>query len=245
VITRRQVEDVVRAGLDLLYPRDCLICGEPACERPWRYLCAGCVEKMPWAVEPRCNVCGYPYQGEIEGERTCPSCIHLDAHFTAGRTLGRLEGGFRRIVIELKYHNGIHLLPDIGRLAAHADGFADFLQGGVLVPVPLHASRKRMRGFNQAEKIAHVFAKAAGGVPVKNLLRRTRPTDTQTRKKRAERMTNVKNAFALRRNVTFIKEQRYILVDDVFTTGATMAACAKVLHDAGAECIEVATVAHG
>jgi len=114
------------------------------------------------------------------------------------------------------------------------------------VPVPLHPTKQRERGFNQSEKIAHMLAAATDGrSEVKNLLLRNRYTQTQTRLNQTERHRNVKNAFALAPNTVLFSNKQYILVDDVFTTGSTLNACASVLRDAGATRLKVVSIGHG
>lgn len=236
---------VGQQALDVVFPRDCLECGEPV-EISWpRYLCGKCAARLPLVSSPYCPTCGYPYDGEVEGERRCPSCGELEPVFTRGRTIGLLQGPLHTLVIDLKYHGGLYLLPDVERLALQAEDFTHYLRGGILVPVPLHRTRLRKRGYNQSERIACALGRAAGGLEVADILVRTRPTESQTRKTRKQRMANVKNAFALRQNHALVAGQRYILVDDVFTTGATLNACALALRKAGAGQVDVVTLAHG
>jgi ComF family protein len=107
----------------------------------------------------------------------------------------------------------------------------------VAVPVPLHRSRKRARGFNQADEIARHLA-----VPAANVLKRVRPTASQTDLPAAERHANVRNAFVLGRHAD-VSGLVVVLVDDVSTTGATLESCARVLVDAGAREVRALTAA--
>ena len=112
------------------------------------------------------------------------------------------------------------------------------------MPIPLHATKKREREFNQAERLSHRLS-AAVGIPVKpDLLRRIVPTRTQTQLTRQQRLINVRNAFALKRGHR-LNGEKIVLVDDVLTTGATSNACAKVLRAGGAGEVCVWTVARG
>ena len=120
-----------------------------------------------------------------------------------------------------------------------------YFEGAVLVPVPLHAAKLRERGFNQSERIAEALCAATGAEAVRKLLVRTVYTQTQTRLSRAARHQNVKNAFALAGDAVVIPAHNYILIDDVFTTGSTLNACAAVLREAGAQNLKVATLGHG
>jgi ComF family protein len=127
------------------------------------------------------------------------------------------------------------------------EGFGDSrLQGrtvDALVPVPLHPVRQRERGYNQSEAIAELAARLIGR-PLHLCLRRIRYTETQTRFDRSERIQNLRNAFALRKN-TSVHNQNLVLIDDVLTTGSTLHECAQTLLDAGAASVCAVTVARG
>jgi len=112
-----------------------------------------------------------------------------------------------------------------------------------IVPVPLHAARKRERGFNQAAVLAELLARKAGK-PVVHALERIRYTSTQTQFDRNTRMENLRNAFRMRQNVP-VRNLHLLLIDDVLTTGSTVDECARVLKQAGAASVRVATVARG
>jgi ComF family protein len=113
-----------------------------------------------------------------------------------------------------------------------------------IVPVPLHAAKQREREFNQAERLARRLSRAAN-IPVRtDLIQRVKPTETQTQLNRAERASNVMDAFAARAG-TALKGQKIIMLDDVMTTGATTNACARILRKAGAADVCVWTVARG
>ncbi len=212
---------------------------------PLEHLCENCAGVITLAQPPHCLACGAPFAGLVEGARRCPTCIELDPAFGAGRTGMLLQGTARVVVHELKYHQARHLRTDLRALVSRAPWLVEFAGGAVLVPVPLHPKRLRRRGFNQARLVAEALAAETQGAKVAELLERVRDTATQTRLNREERQRNVKGAFALKPGATVSAETRYVLVDDVFTTGATMNACAKVLRRAGAEKVDVATLAHG
>jgi ComF family protein len=114
----------------------------------------------------------------------------------------------------------------------------------VIVPVPLYPARQRHREFNQAQRLARCLSKATGIPLASNCLRRVLPTDTQTRLSRKERRENVKHAFGLG-GTKRLDRARIVLVDDVFTTGATTNACARILKRAGAAEVCVWTLARG
>jgi ComF family protein len=112
-----------------------------------------------------------------------------------------------------------------------------------IVPVPLHRSRERTRGFNQAKVLAKMLSRRTG-TPLLDCLARIRRTPTQTRFDRVERMENLLNAFKMRKNNS-VQGKELILVDDVFTTGSTANECARILKKAGAVSVRVLTIARG
>jgi ComF family protein len=156
------------------------------------------------------------------------------------------KGPARALVIELKYHRGLHVLEDMGQIFRRAPHVLESVRGATLVPVPLHPRKARERGYNQAALLAQVLADAAGGsTRVAALLRREVDTMTQTAFDRRKRMANLKNAFALAPGATLTPELHYIIVDDVFTTGSTLNSCARTLRRAGALKLDVITFGHG
>ncbi len=136
------------------------------------------------------------------------------------------------------------MLEDIETIFRRSELIQDHVRGGILVPVPLHARRQRERGFNQSALLARALARAAA-VPWRPLLRRVADTPSQTAFDRRRRQANLKNAFALAPGAALNPQQRYILVDDVFTTGSTLNSCARALRRAGGELIDVVVFAHG
>jgi ComF family protein len=146
----------------------------------------------------------------------------------------------------LKYHRALYVLEDINALIRAAPGIAGYLRGAVLVPVPLHSRKERERGYNQSRLLAESFAAVSGaGARVEEALRRIVDTPTQTALDRPTRQANLKNAFALRSGAAINPAERYVLIDDVFTTGSTLNACATVLRSAGCLNLDVVTFGHG
>jgi ComF family protein len=132
------------------------------------------------------------------------------------------------------------------RIVEATEHYRNYLNNCTLIPVPLHPTKERERGYNQSLHIAKMLAETQNPpIRVENLLIRQIFTQTQTRLNRSQRNQNVKNAFALAPNTVLNPLVHYILVDDVFTTGATLNACARVLIDNGAAHIKVATLGHG
>jgi len=240
---RRAVAGVDRA-LDVVFPPTCIECEGLIEGGGTRHICPACARKILLVRAPHCTTCGYPFFGAVGGDRECPHCAGLAPRFGEGRTATLLQGPVRRLVHALKYENALHLLADVVAVVQANGHFREFLAGARLVPVPLHARKRRERGYNQAELLAHAFAEAAGATVVP-LLERVVCTSTQTRLDRDQRRENLKNAFALAKGAPVIPTARHVLVDDVFTTGATLNACALTLRRAGLTAVDVATLGHG
>lgn len=243
---------VVRAGvtlrtfLDLVFPPVCLACGGLCEDSPLRHVCSTCAPLIVRVQAPHCPTCGHPFFGEVEGERMCPHCEHLGPAYREARTFTLFKGAARALVLALKYHRGQHVLADIESLVRENTYVCDFLRGAILVPVPLHPRKLRERGYNQSELIAQVFARAVNGeTRIAHLLRRVEDSESQTSFDRQERRRRMKNAFAPVDPEGINRELRYILVDDVFTTGSTLNACARALRRVGCLNLDVVTFGHG
>ena len=240
------VKELWRDRLDVVFPRSCVHCGGLPEGGRLRHLCPAC-ERMLFVVgPPHCTTCGHPFYGETEVNRLCPHCEALEPKFGEGKTAILLKGPGRSLVHALKYHHGLHVLEDIAVLMATAPGYAEYLHDAVLVPVPLHPRKLRERRYNQSLLLAQCCAQAAAGrAAVGELLCRVVDTESQTHYDRATRQENLKNAFALAPGASINPVQRYLLVDDVFTTGSTLNACAAVLRRAGVLNLDVVTFGHG
>ena len=235
-----------RDKLDVIFPRSCVHCGGLPEGGRLRHLCPACERQLFIVAAPHCECCGHPFFGETEVNRLCEHCAALVPAFDQGKTVILLRGPGRSLVHELKYHHGLQVLEDLAVIMAAAPGLADYVRDAVLVPVPLHPRKLRARGYNQSVLIARCCAQLAGGETViGELLRRVVDTASQTHYDRSARQQNLKNAFALAPDAAISPGQRYLLVDDVFTTGSTLNACAAVLRRAGAVKLAVVTLGHG
>lgn len=237
---------LARGLRDVLFPPSCLHCGDVVERSPLRHVCTGCEPLIARVEAPCCPCCGHPFFGEASGERLCVHCEGLRPEFREGRTAVLFKGPARALVHELKYRHGLFALDDLATIIAENTHTAEFLRGAILVPVPLHSRKKRERGYNQGEELARtVAARLGGGTSVAELLVRVADTQTQTNLDRERRRANLKNAFALVRGASINPILRYVLIDDVFTTGSTLNACAAVLRRAGCLNVDVCTFGHG
>ena len=231
----------LRAISSLLYPPVCTICA--AIVGSDDYLCAECEEKTTRIVPPFCGRCSEPFEGSITNEFTCANCAHRTIHFDAAVSAYRGRGVVREIIHEFKYGRQLHLRHLVARWlhAALDDERLRGSQFAIMVPVPLHATRLRERGFNQASLLAALLS-AQTSISSRPVLERIRYTTTQTALDRSERMENLHNAFRLRKNAD-VRGLRVLLIDDVLTTGSTLSECARVLKRAGALSVHAATAA--
>jgi competence protein ComFC len=239
------VKQWVNATLALCYPEVCQLCGNSRATHAEGFVCIGCRAQVRFIDPPFCERCGTPYQGQITTVFECTNCRELALDFSSARSAVIAREGVLDIIHRYKYNRALYFEPFLADLLlSRAVPALATSTWDLIVPVPLHQTRLREREFNQAERLARHLS-AATGIPVETrLLRRSVPTQTQTVLGRPERIANVRRAFAIRRGKS-LDGQRIVLLDDVFTTGATTSACAKVLKSAGAGEVCVWTVARG
>lgn len=241
-----QWRELGRAAVDLVFPRTCVNCRDVVEAHALRHLCPGCTQQLHIVGPPHCTTCGHPFFGEMDENRLCEHCEALVPKFGQGKTAVLLKGAGRSLVHALKYHHGLHVLEDVVTLMRLAPGYAEYVSGKVLVPVPLHPRKLRERGYNQSQLLAECAVAASGGqARIEELLVRAVDTVSQTQFDRATRQQNLKNAFALAPGAVITPGHHYLLVDDVFTTGSTLNACAAILRSAGALNLDVVTFGHG
>jgi ComF family protein len=233
------------AALALLYPQECAVCGASVDQRACGAACAQCWRETSVfdGSETVCWKCGALAQGTVpEEERASVRCRRCEAEaFTAARACGIYEGALRASVLALKREP--YVAPRLSLLMLEAQQRAPLAASTRVLPVPLHKERARERGFNQAAILAQELALRASLPFDKWSLSRV----THTERHRAgmdarARRESVRDAFQVARP-RLIRGQRILLVDDVFTTGATVSACAAALKAAGAEEVFVLTVA--
>ena len=214
----------IEAAVGLIFP-----VGRPP--RPW-----------PRLERPFCERCAEPYPRPVEVSFVCANCGERDWSLSRLRAAYREQGSVREAILGFKYRRQFHLRPWLGRWLE--DGFREYYAGeswDALVPVPLHPDRRRRRGFNQSAEIARWLGQRAG-LPVVEALRRVKATVPQARLSRAERLRNLRGSLVLAGGFD-PRGCRLLICDDVFTTGATADACARILRRSGAEEVAALTVA--
>jgi ComF family protein len=235
----------LNAALGFVYPEICQICREARATPAQGYVCGGCRAGVQFIEPPFCERCGRPYEGDTTVRFECNNCRELEWHFTSARSAVVARDPVLEVIHGYKYHRALWFELFLAELLiCAARPVLDGQRPDLIVPVPLHPRKQREREFNQAERLARRLG-AATQIPLNaGLLRRVRLTRTQTQLSRQERLQNVHKAFAMRRGQR-LNGERIVLVDDVFTTGATTSACAGVLKAAGAGEVCVWTVARG
>ena len=229
-----------RTAADLLFPRRCPVCGGVAMPKG-RLICPACLKQLSFVSSPACMKCGKEI-GSREQEY-CADCIRRKKSFTRGFALLNYDSRSAVSMAAVKYHNKREYLDFYARAAALRFE-KQFRQAGiqVIVPVPVHASRLKTRGFNQAAVLAEKLS-AELGIPWEELLIRVKKTDPQKSLGSAERLKNLRGAFEAEQEAG--KWERVLLVDDIYTTGSTAEICSRALLKTGVKQVFVFAVCIG
>jgi ComF family protein len=230
---------------NLVFPIFCRQCNARLLTDENGYFCATCWELCPRMERPFCTVCGQPFAGRAgfstPNNFPCERCRN-EPEPPYRRIFGaaHYDGSFAEAIRLLKFNGKVRLAGPIAEtMAEFAARELDLDAYTRLVPVPLHRVRQRDRGFNQAELLANALLPIFPGATLDESLKRIRPTRAQSRlKDEEERKRNVAGAFAVPEEFSFDGET-VLLIDDVVTTGGTVAECARALRRAGAEMVDV------
>jgi ComF family protein len=234
--------------LDWLYPPRCRFCRE-ATPRAEDCFCSACLAEIRVIDCPVCTVCGRPFLDTSGDDHLCGGCIAGPPHFVRARSWACYstddgdEHPLRSVLQRYKYGRKVSLGKPLGRLMAeNCRGMFPAGSFDTIVPVPLHRKRLRWRGFNQSVVLAHEIG-GEWGIPVDAFaLARSRETPPQTQLHEDERRKNMRRAFAVnpRRSV---EDKSILLIDDVYTSGATVDECSRALLRGGAREVSVLTLA--
>lgn len=208
---------------DLLFPQSCV-----HCQTSDSWLCQTCYNSIPFITTTVCNYCGTPVSSSF-----CRQCDNHSLQYIDGiRSAAYFEDNPLRTAIHaLKYRNHKAIAQELADILANTYRYYQ-LQADVIIPIPLHNSRVKERGYNQSELLAHKLSDALK-IPVNTkITRRIRKTRTQMTLGVEERRQNVHGAFACQGKQ--LTHQRVLLIDDVCTTGSTLDSCAAALKSAGA-----------
>ena len=208
--------------LGILYPQTCCFCGKVS----EKLICEACKDKVHYVREPRCKKCGKPIR--YQEQEFCTDCGRKRFHYEAGRSVWVHTGAVPWSIYQFKYHNRRIFAKFYAEEMYRLYG-KKLREWGidVIVPVPLHPKKKRMRGYNQAEILAKELSKLSG-IPVEShMVKRIRYTDPQKKLDNRERRKNLNEAFEV--NNILQLYSNVLIIDDIYTTGSTIDTIAKQL----------------
>jgi ComF family protein len=232
---------MARAATDMLFPPACPGCGRMLARHG--AVCPQCWQKIAFIERPYCEVLGIPFSHDLGPGTLSAEAIANPPDFDRLRSVCAFDGTARNLVHALKYRDRTELAPMLAIWMARA-GAEMLAECDVLVPVPLHRMRRLSRKFNQAAELAGALTRLTGRPMLADAMRRNRNTAHQVGLSRTGRAENVRGAFRVTpRGKIELFGKRIVLIDDVYTTGATVSALARAARRAGATDIGVLTFA--
>jgi len=232
----------IKAIGDFFLPQVCTFCGNPGLENGRYPVCEACIDGFIPIVPPYCTRCGEPFPG-ISDMHLCGECIKDPPPFETARSLFVFKERARDLVLRLKFRKDLSTLSVLEHvLTRHTDTGMFPADIDLIVPVPLDKSGLRRRGYNQALLMADCLAKHLHKPIDRVHLVKLKKTPPQIGLTRAQRRRNIQGAFSVKGRNCFLGKT-ILLVDDVFTTGATVRSCSRVLLQAGARLVRVLTFA--
>jgi len=228
-----------RRLLDVLIPPRCLKCGGIV-DSPGA-LCPSCWEGISFIAAPVCSCCGTPFDVYLGDDALCAPCLEKPPRFGRARSVFRYDDASRALVLRFKHADRTGSAKTFARWMARA-GSQLLAETDLILPVPLHPWRLLKRRYNQAALLGLELAKLSGKPCRTNILLRTRNTRPQGTMGRRARGRNLRGAFAVRHS-ELVEGKNLLLIDDVLTSGATLSECCKMLLGAGANQVDVLTLA--
>ncbi len=231
--------------LNFFFQAECKYCHNRLHHLSERYICRACISQIEFIKEPYCDRCGKILAQSFVnmGRCLCRQCQNNDRHFIQARAVAKFKGVMRESIHQLKYYKRVGLSKTLGLLMAEYE-VNQRPPYEVIIPVPLHFRRLWQRGFNQAELLAGQMGKKFNLPVVSNSLVRIKYTHSQVGLKKKERLKNILGAFQIKGEKKLIGKS-VCLVDDVFTSGATVRECSRVLRESGVKAVYVRTLARG
>lgn len=199
--------------------------------------------KLNFIQSPLCNICGVPFPHETGPDMVCGTCLQEQPIYRHARSVWQYNEASTGLILKFKHADGTQLGPVLSGYLQQAG--QDLLQNAdLLIPVPLHRWRLLKRRYNQSTLLAATLSRRTGVPHNSHILRRNRATDSQGRKTRDQRQQNIANAFSiLPKHLRHIQGKHIVLIDDVFTSGATVNECVKTLLASHAASVDVLTLA--
>ena len=240
-MVRKRINTVLRDIKDLCFPPYCICCENPL-SGSQLLVCEKCLDALYFTDKPLCSRCGKVFSGREGENHLCSSCMKSSLYYNRARSLFIYDDRVADLVHSLKYNCNTSGLETFTKLKKTSSSLKDLPGADFIFPVPLHVKRLRQRGYNQALLLARSFFYKEKKKIKNNILVRCRNTQPQTGLNGVERRKNLRDAFFVRDQKT-VFGKNILIVDDVFTTGTTVNECARVLMKAGAENVDVLTLA--
>ena len=235
------IRPVAKRLLDIVYPPHCISCGVDIDKNG--NVCAKCWGDISFITDPQCNVCGFPFDFEMQEGSICAGCTKNMPHFSKARAVFLYDDSSYRMITSFKYNDRVENRLAYARWMVRA-GAGMLHEADLIIPVPLHFFKLIMRQYNQAALLAHELAKIVDKQVLANAITRKKYTKTQAVFSHKGRFKNIKGAFQINpKYQNLIANKKILLVDDVITTGATANECAKILLKSGAGRVELLTLA--
>lgn len=233
--------------VDLIFPRRCPLCNEIVIPKD-KKACIACTDKLQPIEEPSCKKCNKPMM--IEEQEYCYDCVKSEHHYERGFAIYVYEGRIKKALLDYKYQGKQEFASFfIDQIIYYAGERLRRLSVDLIVAVPLHSRKHRMRGFNQAQLIAQGIGEFLKVPVCTNLLIRTKYTTPQKKLNDKERLQNLERAFAVNQGSipyqSGLHQKKILIVDDIYTTGSTIEACTKTLIKADCGKVYFVTVCVG
>ena len=228
--------------INFIFPQQCCICKE--------YLgidgaiCLSCISKFDFISEPKCACCGFPFEfklKDVKKELLCPKCLNKSFKFDKASSAVRYDEFSKKLILPLKHGDKTQYAKSMAEIMARC-GTDLAKQSDYIIPVPIHLTRMLKRKYNQASLLSTHLSKIYSKPVLYTTLLRSKATQSQGHLSTKERKQNVSGVFTVKYPEK-IKDKNILLIDDVFTTGATVNECAKVLKKNGAKRVFVLTFA--
>lgn len=232
---------ILKTGVDALFPRRCPVCGGIV-PSFGGLICPSCFHKLSFVKSPTCKKCGK----EVLDERIeyCSDCTCHVRSFQYGMALLNYNEAASHSMAQIKYHNKREYLDFYGQAAVKRFRKRIMrINPDALVPVPVHPSKMRIRGYNQAEILAGIIGKSLGIPVMPGILKRSRKTEPQKDLSPRERFKNLENAFQADNIPDHVRI--VLLIDDIYTTGSTIEACTRTLQQKGINSVYFLTICIG
>lgn len=238
------MQNIIKSAGEILFPRQC-----PVCRKVQAYgkkICPACARSLSYVEEPVCFQCGKPISSPEQ--ELCFDCRIFPKSFHGGRSVFLYNNRIKPAMMDFKYKNR-RILADffIGELVDRQGEVMSSWGADMVVPVPVHRNKRKKRGYNQAELLSKVLADRLNLSHYPNLLIRTQDTLPQKMFSPQARLNNLQKAFRFNQEYKHLCSHNAsaILIDDIYTTGATMEACSRLLLAAGLKKVYICSICIG